>query len=279
MQMSSGKGLLAVRGLEVRYGGSPVLHGVDLEVGEGEIVGVVGESGSGKSTLLNAVAGLLPCSAEICAGSILYDGSEISIAGSKAMQALRGRGIGYLFQNAEGSFDPLFSIKSQFDEALKANGAVPKKKPDMLAVQKAALERVGLDDADRVLGALPSELSGGMCQRVALAFAVALGPKLLLADEPTSALDGKSQDKVVDILRRLNVEEGLAVLIVSHDIDLVASLAHRIIVMRSGRIVESGRSDEVMDDPQQPYTRELIAAVPRVKGEAEVLELGACRAS
>lgn len=279
MQMSSGRGLLAVRGLEVRYGGSPVLHGVDLEVGEGEIVGIVGESGSGKSTLLNAVAGLLPRSAKICAGSILYGGSEISIAGSKTMQALRGRGIGYLFQNAEGSFDPLFSIKSQFDEALKANGAAPKKKPDMLAVQKAALERVGLDDADRVLGALPSELSGGMCQRVALAFTVALGPKLLLADEPTSALDGKSQDKVVGILRRLNVEEGLAVLIVSHDIDLVASLAHRIIVMRSGRIVESGRSNEVMDDPQQSYTRELIAAVPRVKGEAEVLELGACRAS
>lgn len=279
MQTSSNEEILIIRNLSVRYGGAWAVDGVDLSVRKGEVVGIVGESGSGKSTILNAVAGLLPRAAEVCSGSVSCGGIDVLHKAEKKKRALLGKAIGYLFQNAEGSLDPLFTIGSQFDEALRVNGSERKDKRKRLAVMRDALERVGLDDADRVLKALPSELSGGMCQRAALAIALAQNPRILLADEPTSALDIRAQDKVVGILKRLNHEDGLSVLMVSHDIDLVASFAHRIIVMRDGQVVESGPSEKVMADPQHPYTRELIAAIPRANGEIEVTELGGCRAS
>ena len=145
--------------------------------------------------------------------------------------------------------------------------------------QLAALIRMGFADPDRVLASYPFELSGGMCQRVALAFALAGSPQLLLADEPTSSLDGKAQARVVDLLSTLNAQDGLAILVVSHDIDLVARFARRIIVMHEGRIVEMGSSAQIMNDPQDPYTRALIAAIPRVSGELHIEQLGGARAS
>lgn len=279
MQTSSNEEVLAIRDLGVRYGGARAVEGVGLSVHKGEVVGIVGESGSGKSTVLNAVAGMLPRTAEVCSGSVSCGGVDVLRAGENKKRTLRGKEIGYLFQNAEGSFDPLFTIGRQFDEALRSNGVARKGKRERLAITREALDRVGLDDADRVLKALPSELSGGMCQRAALAIALAQNPRILLADEPTSALDVRAQGKVVGILKRLNHEDGLSILMVSHDIDLVASFAHRIVVMRDGRVVESGPSEEVMADPQHPYTRELIAAIPRSGGEIEVTELGGRHAS
>ncbi|MGN0037738.1 MAG: ABC transporter ATP-binding protein [Coriobacteriales bacterium] len=279
MQTSSSEEVLAIRDLGVVYGGAQAVDGVSLSVHRGEVVGVVGESGSGKSTVLNAVAGLLPRTAEVRSGSIRCGGIDVLRAGDKEKRALRGKTIGCLFQNAEGSFDPLFTVGSQFDEALRSNGVARKGKRERLAIMREALERVGLDDADRVLKALPSELSGGMCQRAALAIALAQNPGILLADEPTSALDVRSQEKVVGILERLNHEDGLSVLMVSHDIDLVASFAHRVVVMRDGRVVESGPSGKVMADPQHPYTRELIAAIPRATSEMRITELGGRHAS
>lgn len=278
MQTSSSEEVLAIRDLGVCYGGARAVDGVGLSVHRGEVVGIVGESGSGKSTVLNAIAGLLPRTAEVCKGSIRCGEVDVLSAGEKK-RALLGKEIGYLFQNAEGSFDPLFTIGDQFDEALRSNADARKDKRKRLTTMKEALERVGLDDTDRVLRALPWELSGGMCQRAALAITLAQNPRILLADEPTSALDVRTQDKVVGILNRLNHEDGLSILMVSHDIDLVASFAHRIVVMRDGQVVESGPSEKVMMDPQHPYTRELIAAIPRANGEIEVTELGGCRAS
>lgn len=289
--------ILTVQGLSVSHGSDIALRDVSLVVQQAEIVGVVGESGSGKSTLLRAVAGLLPPSA-CMTGTACLEGSELTHVRPKELRSIRGSTVSYLFQNAERSFDPLFTIGSQFDEVMRAHeradrsvdASDPSRSDSMRgarrkvareqrqARQVEALERMGFSDPDRILGALPSELSGGMAQRVALAFALAGSPRLLLADEPTSALDTAAQGRVLELLREMNEQEGLAILVVSHDIDLVAQFASRIIVMHEGRIVEEGSSSRIMNDPHEPYTRELIAAIPRVLGEIEVERLGACHA-
>lgn len=272
--------ILSVRDLVVSYQGVAAVRSVSLEVGAGEIVGIVGESGSGKSTLLRSIAHLLAPVARIEEGSIAFAGHDITHARAQEMRSLRGSSISYLFQNAERSFDPLFTIGAQFDEVMRAHGSsVRSERTAMRDRQLAALARMGFTDPDRVLAAYPFELSGGMCQRVALAFALAGSPKLLLADEPTSSLDGQAQARVIDLLSTLNAQEGLAILVVSHDIDLVARFARRIIVMHEGRVVETGPSVQVMNDPQDPYTQALIAAIPRASGAVPIERLGGAHAS
>lgn len=277
--MSNSEEILTVQGLCVRYFGAQALGNVDLSVKRGEVVGIVGESGSGKSTLLKAIAGLLPQTAAVTSGSVELDGIDLLGRDGKEMRAMRGSEIGFLFQDTEGSFDPLFTIKKQFDEVMDAHRRKPKDRDEWDRIQRKALDLVGLRDADRVLSSLPSELSGGMCQRAALAMILALSPDILLADEPTSALDVTSQKRVMDILRTLNAEEGLSILMVSHDIDLIGSIADRIVVMHNGRIVEEGLTAQVMNDPVDPYTRELIAATPHLEGEVEIEALGTGHAS
>lgn len=277
--MSNSEEILTVQGMCVRYFGAQALSNIDLSVKRGEVVGIVGESGSGKSTLLKAIAGLLPQTAVVTSGSVELDGIDLLERDGKEMRAMRGSEIGFLFQDTEGSFDPLFTIKKQFDEVMGAHRRKPKDRCECDRIQRKALDLVGLRDAARILSSLPSELSGGMCQRVALAMILALSPDILLADEPTSALDVTSQRRVMDILRSLNVEEGLSILMVSHDIDLIGSIADRIVVMHNGRIVEEGLTAQVMNDPVDPYTRELIAATPHMEGEAEIEALGTCHAS
>ncbi len=298
--MHDERDILNVTDLDVSYGSALAVHDVSLAVGAGEIVGIVGESGSGKSTLLRAVAHLLPPTARIDAGSIVFAGRDITRASAREMRSLRGNALLYLFQNAERSFDPLFTIGAQFDEVMRAHeGAAnvragkalrggghrdgrttrAQQHETMRSHQRTALERMGFADPDRVLASLPSELSGGMCQRVALAFALAASPQLLLADEPTSSLDGQAQARVIELLRELNEQEGLAILMVSHDIELVASFASRIIVMHEGRIVETRTSAQIMNDSQDLYTRSLIAAIPHATGAVNVEPLGARHAS
>lgn len=277
--MSNSEEILTVQGLCVRYFGAQALGNVDLSVKRGEVVGIVGESGSGKSTLLKAIAGLLPQTAAVTSGSVELDGIDLLGRDGKEMRAMRGSEIGFLFQDTEGSFDPLFTIKKQFDEVMDAHRRKPKDRDEWDRIQRKALDLVGLRDADRVLSSLPSELSGGMCQRAALAMILALSPDILLADEPTSALDVTSQKRVMDILRTLNAEEGLSILMVSHDIDLIGSIADRIVVMHNGRIVEEGLTAQVMNDPVDPYTRELIAATSHLEGEVEIEALGTGHAS
>ena len=274
--MSNSEEILTVQGLCVRYFGAQALGDIDLSVKRGEVVGIVGESGSGKSTLLKAIAGLLPQTAKVTSESVELDGIDLLDRDGKEM---RGSEIGFLFQDTEGSFDPLFTIKKQFDEVMGAHRGKPKNRDEWDCIQRKALDLVGLRDADRILSSLPSELSGGMCQRVALAMILALSPDILLADEPTSALDVASQKRVMDILRALNAEEGLSILMVSHDIDLIGSIADRIVVMHNGRIVEEGLTAQVMNDPVDPYTRELIAATPHLEGQVDIEALGTCHAS
>lgn len=278
--MTNARDILTVRDLVVSYQGVAAVQGASLEVGAGEIVGIVGESGSGKSTLLRSIAHLLAPTARIEKGLIAFAGRDITRARARDMRSLWGSSISYLFQNAERSFDPLFTIGAQFDEVMRAHGHTARsKRAVMRDRQLAALARMGFTDPDRVLASYPFELSGGMCQRVALAFALAGSPQLLLADEPTSSLDGQAQARVIDLLNTLNTQEGLAILVVSHDIDLVAHFARRIIVMHEGRIVEAGSSAQIMNDPQDPYTAALISAIPRANGDVHIERLGGTHAS
>ena len=242
----------------------------------GEIVGLVGESGSGKSSILRAVGGLLGPSGRIDTGSICFDGEELVGISSSERRRLSGKRIAFVFQDAVSSLDPLFTIGSQFDECLAANGPadLSDKKPQrgargsgsMRERELAVLREVGLDDPERVIASYPHNLSGGMCQRVALAMAVACEPALLLADEPTSALDVTAQRQVSDLMLRIRRDHGTAMFVVSHNIGAISLIADRIGVMYRGSLVELGERDQVLHAPVHPYTRNLIAAVPKTDG-------------
>lgn len=251
--------LLKVDSLSVRYGCAQGVVSASISLNEGDSIAIVGESGSGKTTLLRSIARLLPAQARIESGSIEFEGKDLVRAGSKEVRAIRGSRIAYLFQNGQASLDPVFRVGRQFDEVLRAHG-----RKGSHSYEKGLLLGMGIEDPERVLTSLPSELSGGQCQRVAMALAVACGPKLLLADEPTSALDVGAQAKVEALLRRVNQNEGIALVVVTHDIDLAARIASRIAVMKDGRIIEIGQTEQVMQDPTEAYTRELISAVPRM---------------
>ena len=263
--MSGERGhILSLRGLDVSYGGVRAVRDVTLDVAPGEIVGIVGESGSGKSTVLRAIAGLLPPAGRVTGGSIVFEGRDLGPLGAKERAALRRGGIAYVFQNPTQSLDPLFRIGAQFDECLQAHGMADRS--EMRSLERAVLAEMGFDDVDRVLGSYPHELSGGMCQRVVLAMSVACEPRLMLADEPTSALDVVSQQQVSNLLLRMRQDHGVAIVIVSHNIGAVALVSDRIGVMYHGQLVEVGERDRVLASPEHPYTRNLIAAIPRTDG-------------
>jgi len=249
--------LLELRGLSVRFatadGVVEAVSGVDLEIRVGEILGLVGESGSGKSASCLAVMGLLGPGA-VASGELRFDGAPIR-------PGLRGRGIGMIFQEPRASLDPVRSVGQQLLEVLGLH------RPELGGVARRAeaaalLARVGLPDPARQLRAYPHEISGGMAQRVAIALALAGRPRLLLADEPTTALDVTVQAQVLDLLVGLCGETGMAMLLVTHDLGLVARYADRVVVMRGGRVVEAAPVRTLFAAPAHAYTRELLAAVP-----------------
>jgi peptide/nickel transport system ATP-binding protein len=262
--MMEGKGkssaLLDVRDLHVSYAGVPALHGVSFSMPRGSCLGVVGASGSGKSTLAKSLVGLLGAQGSIDAGSISFRGEELVGASSERLRQIRGTGIGFVFQNPAASFSPIRRIGIQFDEAMAQHRE--------LDVEEAheqlerTFRRLGLPDAERLLSAYPFELSGGMAQRVAIAVALAMQPDLLIADEPTSALDVTFQAQVVAELMELRRQYGTSVLLVSHNISLVGYACDRALVMQEGRVVEEADAARLLTDPQHPYTKSLIQAVP-----------------
>ncbi|MFT4299967.1 MAG: ABC transporter ATP-binding protein [Aeromicrobium sp.] len=241
-------GLLRVENLTLAYGEGPdALHDISLSVGEGEILVIVGESGSGKSTLLRAVMGLLPDTARLRSGQVLFRGR---------LRLELGRDVAMIFQHPVQFMNPNRRIAAQFGDMLRVHGTSSRAGRD--EVMRAALSRLRLEDPDRVLKAYPFELSGGMMQRVALAMVMSLEPPVLLADEPTSALDAVSQKHVADQLAQLNRDDGVSIVLVTHHVGLAYRLAHRIAVMHRGRIVEIGSAEQVVGDPRHPYTRQLV---------------------
>jgi oligopeptide/dipeptide ABC transporter ATP-binding protein len=262
--------LLEVRDLGVTFataaGNVEAVSDFSLTLKTGECVGVVGESGAGKSQALLAVMGLLPANART-RGSVRFDGRELLGMPVRELNALRGASLSMVFQDPLTSFTPHLTIADQIAEPLVRHTGVTWSAARKKAVE--LLERVHVTDPARRAAQFPHELSGGMRQRVMIAMALACGPKLVIADEPTTALDVTIQAQILALLAELKRESGLAVVLVTHDLGVVAGMADRVIVMRAGQIVESGAVDRILRRPENAYTQSLIAAVPRIAGVRE----------
>jgi peptide/nickel transport system ATP-binding protein len=254
--------LLDVRDLTLRVGrnGPVVVNHVDFTVARGEIVGIVGESGSGKTLAARAVMGLVPQVVTQIAGSVRFEGEDIAALSPKRLRALRGAKVGMVFQEPMTSLNPSMRIGEQLEEGLALHRRLDAGERRALILDMLA--RVGLRDPQGALAAYPHQFSGGMRQRIMLAAVMLLKPALLIADEPTTALDAVVQRDVLELMVGLTRENGTAVLMISHDLGMIARYSDRVIVMRGGEVVERGRTRDLLDQPQHPYTRKLLAAMP-----------------
>ncbi len=269
MSMSNPEKLVDVRGLKVAFdsGGveSLAVKGVSFHIDKGETAALVGESGSGKTVSALSILKLLSYpAASHPGGEIIYRGRDLLQASEDEMRAVRGKGISIIFQEPMTSLNPLQSIETQVGEILKIHGDI-----DDAAARPRVLDllnKVGIRDPEKRLADFPHQLSGGQRQRVMIAMALANNPDLLIADEPTTALDVTIQAQILELLRDLKSELGLAMLLITHDLGIVRHMADRVYVMQAGEVVEEGRTEDVFAAPKHPYTRHLMAAEP--KGEA-----------
>jgi len=256
--------LLEVRDLCVEFatpaGALRAVDGVSFTLQAGETLALAGESGCGKSATASALLRLLPPGGRIISGDIRFEGQSVLALEGEALRAFRGRGVGLVFQDPVGSLDPLMTVGAQVEEVLRLHRRGSRHQTRAAAL--ALLARVRMPDPAGQARLYPHQLSGGMCQRVALAMALACEPRILVADEPTTALDVTIQAQICALLRELQAQTGMALLLVSHDLALVAGMAARLAVLYAGRIVESGPTAAVLASPRHPYTRGLVAAMP-----------------
>lgn len=255
--------LLRYEHVDIAYLGQPAVEDVSFSLSSGEILGIVGESGSGKSTLIKAAMGLLGREGRVTGGSIRYKGRDLTALPQKELRKLCGPELGYIFQSAGSAFCPVRRVGDQLYEMMRAHGPMDKRAFRQQA--GALLDRLGLEDAPRILNSYPFELSGGMQQRVGIAAAMLLRPRVLLADEPTAALDVSAQKQVLEELLLVRESFGTAVVLVSHNLGLVAAMADRVLVMHRGEIVEAGETRQVLRQPRADYTRRLLEAVPKLR--------------
>ncbi|MBR4171891.1 MAG: ABC transporter ATP-binding protein [Kiritimatiellae bacterium] len=255
--------LLEIRHLSVTFRHEGVettpVHDVSLRVNRGERVAVVGESGCGKSLTAMSVTQLSPTDRARLGGEILFEGEDLLRVGKKRLEEVRGQGIAYVFQDPSASLNPVMRVYRQITETNRELS-----KAERIARTEHLLEEVGLPDPPRLARAYPCEMSGGQQQRVMLAIALAQKPRLLIADEPTTALDVTTQQKVLDLIDALAVKYNMAVLLITHNLGLVAGRMQRVYVLYSGYTVESGDVRDILLHPQHPYTKGLLAAVPRL---------------
>ena len=257
--------LLEVRDLTTTFqtgrGEISAIENVSFDLNEGEILGIVGESGSGKSVTALTIMGLLPQPpARIAAGSVKFTGEELTSASASRMEKIRGAGISMVFQEPMTSLNPVFTIGEQIMETVRAHEGLSASAQRNRAVEM--LDRVGIDSATKRLNDYPHQLSGGQRQRVMIAMSLACRPKLLIADEPTTALDVTIQAQVLDLLMDLRDELGMAIIVITHNMGVIAEVADRVLVMYAGRIVEQSPVANLFDTPQHPYTKGLLACVP-----------------
>ncbi|WP_235830279.1 ABC transporter ATP-binding protein [Algihabitans albus] len=268
--------LVEAEGLSVsfaaEFGSLPAVRGVDLRLESGEILGLVGESGSGKSVTCQALLGLLPASSTVT-GRLRVAGETLAAGDAFAFERLRGDTISMIFQDPMSALDPLMTGRAHLYQRLRRHGL----QGDGEERARELLHQAGIADAARVLDAYPHQLSGGLCQRVVIALALAGGPQVLIADEPTTALDVTVQAQVLDLLEELRRTRGLAVILISHDLGVVAEICDRIAVMYAGQIVETGPTEAVLRRPAHPYTLGLLASRPSLSGPRR--ELRAIRGS
>ena len=267
--------LLAVRNLRVLFrteaGEVAAVDDVSFDVAEGEVLGIVGESGSGKSVTALSIMGLLPSPpARIGGGSVVFQGRELLGLGERAMRSIRGPGIGMIFQEPVTSLNPVFTIGEQLMETVRVHERVGRNAQRERAIDMLA--RVGIATPKRRLHDYPHQLSGGMRQRVMIAMALACSPKLLIADEPTTALDVTIQQQILELLLDLREELKMAIVIITHNMGVVAETADRVIVMYAGKIVERAPVGELFARPAHPYTRGLLESIPTLTDERERLK-------
>jgi ABC-type glutathione transport system ATPase component len=249
---------LDVTGLRIAASGREVVHGVDLAVARGEALGLVGESGSGKTLTCRAILGVLPGACTVASGAIDFDGVDLTGLDARGWRGLHSTRIGAVFQDPASYLNPSLPVGRQLGEVLRVKGGLSRREARARVLELFAA--VGLRRPDVVRRQIPSQLSGGMQQRVMIAIAIACDPDLLIADEPTSALDVKTQAEIVALLRSLRARFGLSLLFVSHDLAVVSELCDRIAVFHRGEIVETAPTAELLSRPRHPYTRSLLSA-------------------
>ena len=257
--------LLDVRDLSVAIGDAPVVDGISFAIRPGETLALVGESGCGKSLAARAIMGLLPPVARRRAGTVALEGRDIAGLDETALAALRGDVMSMIFQEPVASLNPLMTVGEQIIEALRAHRGESRRGATQAAL--AMLQEVGIADGTRRMAQYPFELSGGMCQRVMIAIALICRPRLLIADEPTTALDVTIQAQILALIKRLRQETGTGLLLITHDMGVVADMADRMCVMYAGRIVEEGDVFALFRQQQHPYTKLLLRSLPPIEGE------------
>ena len=238
------------------------VKGADLKIYEGEVLGLVGESGSGKSVTALSVTRLLPGSAEISRGEILFEGREILKLSEEQLRKMRGAKVSYVFQDPATSLNPVFTIGNQLIETIRLHQG--SKKNEAFDTAVSLLKDVGMPSPEEAMFSYPHQLSGGMKQRVMIAMAISCRPKLLIADEPTTALDVTIQAQILELLEKLREEFKLTVLLITHDLSIVAQIAEKTAVMQEGKIVEYGDTDMIYKKPSHPYTKKLIDCIPKM---------------
>jgi oligopeptide/dipeptide ABC transporter ATP-binding protein len=269
-----GPSLLRLEKLTIGTGqpgsGERLVREVDLDIKRGEAVGIVGESGSGKSLTALSITGMLPASIKVLSGRILFENKQISDLPEATLHSMRGKEIGYVFQDPLSALNPTLTVGRQLLDVLKrhttGNGAAPKSR----AID--ALANVGLKEPEACMHSYPHQLSGGMRQRVLIAMAMLCSPKLLIADEPTTALDVTIQAKIVDLFCEIR-KHGVSLLFISHNVDLVLGFCDRIVVMYGGRVMETGTARAIAESPRHPYTKALLDCVPRLGTHTQKLRV------
>ena len=249
---------LSVRDLSLAIGRTNIVDGISFDVAPGKVLALVGESGCGKSVTAQAIMQLLPTAIRQTGGEIVLGTTSLSGLSARAMRDLRGRQIAMIFQEPQSALDPLATVGRQNAEALRQPLSLVRPQVRQMLVE------VGISDPDRRIDQHPFELSGGMCQRVMIAIALIARPAVLIADEPTTALDVTIQAQILALLRRLAVERQTAVLLITHDMGVVADIADRVAVMYAGRVAETGPTAAVFAAPAHPYTALLLASIPRL---------------
>lgn len=262
--------MLEIKNLKVGFssdsGITPALHGVSLSLNKGETLAIVGESGSGKSVTALSITQLLPTPPAVYqGGEIFFEGEDLLKASDAELRRVRGGKISYIFQEPSTSLNPVYTIRSQIAEMIELHRPdIPKKRDAVDSEIIRWLDAVGINEPARRLHDYPHQLSGGMQQRVMIAMALSARPDLLIADEPTTALDVTIQAQILNKLRELQRELGMAVLLITHNFAIIRGLARNVAVMYQGKVVEYGETEQILRNPQHPYTKALIACIPRL---------------
>lgn len=266
--------VLQIENLQTHFftdrGQIPAVDGVTITVNKGEVVGIVGESGCGKSVTSLSVMKLVPNPpGKIVGGKIKFKGEDLVTADEKRMRDIRGNEIAMIFQEPMTSLNPVFTIGNQIGEAVRLHTKASKKDSRARAIDM--LKKVGIPRAEAIVDEYPHQLSGGMRQRVMIAMAMACNPELLIADEPTTALDVTIQAQILDLMRQLNQEAQTAILLITHDLGVVAEMCHRVVVMYAGNVIEEGDVRTILKKPKHPYTKGLLNSLPKLEESQERL--------